>query len=77
MTPDRHEPSTAELTLIPEAAMRALLAGSLREAREITGLELPDDLLRYGSLWRYRLDQIRADPAVAPWLVRVVYGRRC
>ncbi len=77
MTPDRHEPSTAELTLIPEAAMRSLLAGSLREAREITGLELPDDLLLPESLWQHWLNMIRANPAAAPWLVRAVYGRRC
>lgn len=74
-THDPHEPSTVQLTLIPEAAMEALLAGSLAEASQIVGLELPDDLLLPESLWQHWLNMIRADPNAAPWLVRAVYGR--
>ena len=74
-THDAHDPSTAHLTLIPEAALEALLAGSLETASEIMGLALPDVYLTKSWLWRYRLDQIRADPDSAPWLVRAVYSR--
>jgi len=74
-THDGHEPSTVDLTLIPEAALEALLAGSLGAASAIIGLALPDVYLTRGWLWQYRLDQVRADPESAPWLVRAVYGR--
>ncbi len=74
MTGEIHEASTVRLVLIPEAALEALLAGSLARASEIMGLKLPDFYLTRPGVWRYRLDQIRADPASAPWLVRAVYG---
>lgn len=67
--------SSVVLTLIPEAAMRALLAGLLQEASEIVGLELPEFFLTQDRHWRSRLNMIHADPAVAPWLARAVYGR--
>lgn len=38
------------------------------------GIDLPDSYLTKGSLWRYRLDQVRTGPAAAPWLVRAVIG---
>lgn len=63
------------LKLIPEAALEALLAGSLAEASEIVGLELPEFYLTQERHWRFRLGPIRADPAVAPWLARAVFGR--
>lgn len=62
------------LTLIPEAALKALLAGSRDEASAIMGMELPAFYLTQGWLWRYRLNQIRADPDSAPWLVRAVFA---
>ena len=68
------ESSTVELTLIPEAALEAPLPGSLREASEIMGLELPEFYLTQERHWRVRLEQLRTDPAVAPWLARAVYG---
>ena len=68
------EAPMVRLVLIPEAALEALLAGSLARASEIMGFELPDFYLVRHDLWQYRLDQIRADPASAPWLVRAVYG---
>lgn len=67
--------SSVVLTLIPEAAMRALLAGSLQEASEIIGLDLPEFYLTQDRHWRSRLEMVHADPAVAPWLARAVYGR--
>jgi len=76
MTTSRaNESPTVELKLIPESALEALLAGSLAEASAIMGLTLPASFLTQDGLWRYRLEQIRADPAAAPWLVRAVYGR--
>lgn len=74
-THEADEPSTAQLMLIPEAALEALLAGSLESAGEVMGMTLPDVYLTQGWLWRYRLDQMRADPDSVPWLVRAVYGR--
>lgn len=63
------------LTLIPEAALEALLAGSLDGASTIMGMQLPDFYLTQGRLWRYRPDQVRADPGSAPWLVRAVFAQ--
>jgi len=63
------------LKLIPESALEALLAGSLAEASEIVGLELPEFYLTQARHWRSRQRMIRADPAAAPWLARAVYGR--
>jgi RimJ/RimL family protein N-acetyltransferase len=74
-TSQADESSMVYLKLIPEAALEALLAGSLAEASEIVGLDLPKFYLTQGRHWRFRLEQIRADPAVAPWLARAVYGR--
>ncbi len=67
-----HDRSTVHLVLIPEAVLEALVAGSLTTASEIMGLALPDFYLTKSSLWRYRLEQIGADPGTAPWLVRAV-----
>ncbi|MFI1581835.1 GNAT family N-acetyltransferase [Embleya sp. NPDC020630] len=52
--------------------LTALLAGDLAEAREQTGLDLPEFFVSEQArwLWRYRFDQVTADPASAPWLVR-------
>ncbi|MGW9212943.1 GNAT family N-acetyltransferase [Embleya sp. NPDC055664] len=52
--------------------LTALLAGDLAEAREQTGLDLPEFFVSEEArwLWRYRFDQVTADPASAPWLVR-------
>lgn len=72
---DAKHPSTAHLTLIPEPALKALVVGSLAGASAIMGMDLPDYYLTKGSLWRYRLDQIRTDPGSAPWLVGAVVGR--
>lgn len=74
-TREVHEPPAVQLTLIPEAALEALLAGSLTEANAIMGMQLPSFYLMQPRVWRYRLDQIRADPDSAPWLVRAVVAR--
>src|SRR5680860_938838 len=69
------ECSSVHFTLIPAPALEALLAGSLEQASYHLGLELPSCVLTQNWLRQYRLDQIRADPAAAPWLVRAVYGQ--
>lgn len=74
-TSQADETPMVELTLIPESAMEALLTGSLAEASRIVGLDLPEFYLTQERHWRFRLGQIRTDPAVAPWLARAVYGQ--
>lgn len=69
------ERSSVQFTLIPAPALEALLAGSLEQASHLVELELPSFYLTQNWLWQYRLDQLRADPAAAPWLVRAVYGQ--
>jgi len=74
--PDRNtERSSVQFTLIPAPALEVLLAGSLEQASDLVGLQLPAFFLTQNWLWQYRLDQIRADPSAAPWLVRAVFGR--
>lgn len=65
------------LTLIPltPGTMRALLDRDLPAASAAAGVPLTDHFLtdRALWLWRYRLDQIEADPASAAWLVRIAF----
>ncbi|MBE1532332.1 GNAT family N-acetyltransferase [Actinomadura algeriensis] len=57
---------------LPQAAMRALLAGDLSSASAATGVELTGYFLTDDAtfLWRYRLDQLARAPADEPWIVR-------
>jgi len=59
---------------LPLDAMKALVAGELGRAGEITGVELPSFFAEERMIWlcNYRIAQIEADPASAPWLVHVV-----
>jgi len=56
------------------AAMKALVAGELGRASELTGVDLPEFFIEERMIWlcNYRINQIEADPASAPWLVHVV-----
>lgn len=59
--------------------MSALLDGDLPEAGRVAGVWLTEcfvtDAARW--LWRFRLDQMTADPGRAPWMVRqAVVGDR-
>jgi [ribosomal protein S5]-alanine N-acetyltransferase len=67
--------ATVDLVLLPAAALRALVEGDLGLAAGAAGVELPGGFLEASGLWRIRLEQIVADPASAPWLVRAVIGR--
>jgi [ribosomal protein S5]-alanine N-acetyltransferase len=53
-------------------AMAALLDGDLPAASRITGVPLTGYFLtdRARWLWRYRLDQMAAEPGEARWMVR-------
>lgn len=62
----------ASLVALPPPVLTALLEGDLARARTVSGLPLPDFFLEEGWLWRLRLDQVRADPAAGPWIVRAV-----
>lgn len=52
--------------------MSALLDGDLPEAGRVAGVSLTEcfvtDAARW--LWRFRLDQMAADPGRAQWMVR-------
>ncbi|MGC0419494.1 GNAT family N-acetyltransferase [Embleya sp. AB8] len=52
--------------------LSALVAGDLTEARRQTGLDLPEFFASEQArrLWRYRFDQVTADPESAPWVAR-------
>ncbi|MFM9368646.1 GNAT family N-acetyltransferase [Streptomyces sp. Da 82-17] len=54
------------------AAMAALSDGDLDRAGEVAGVALGAYFLTDSArwLWRYRLDQMAADPAHARWMVR-------
>lgn len=63
-----------QLIALPLDAMKALVAGKLSRASEITGVDLPSFFTEERMVWlcNYRIRQIEADPSCAPWLVRVV-----
>lgn len=52
--------------------MSALLDGDLTAAGRLAGVSLTEHFLTDGArwLWRYRLDQMAADPGGARWMVR-------
>ncbi|MFD5748472.1 GNAT family N-acetyltransferase [Streptomyces sp. NPDC127033] len=52
--------------------MSALLDGDLSEAGRVAGVSLTEYFVtgRARWLWRYRLDQMAADPGQARWMVR-------
>jgi ribosomal-protein-alanine N-acetyltransferase len=61
-----------EFVELPPVCLRALLAGNLAEAGAELGVELPAFFLteRARWTWRYRLDQLTADPGIERWLTR-------
>lgn len=65
-----------ELASMSPAYLAALLRGDLRAAREELDVELPLGFAEDGApVFRIRLGQLRADPAVQPWLVRLMIAR--
>jgi [ribosomal protein S5]-alanine N-acetyltransferase len=63
---------SVRLVALPMGAMLLLLDGELAAAGAAAGLELTDYFLTDEArwLWRLRIDQIRRDPAGAPWIAR-------
>lgn len=61
---------TVRLLALRGAGYAALVAGDLEAAGRTAGAPLPDWFLDEAWLWSLRLDQVRADPASAPWLAR-------
>jgi RimJ/RimL family protein N-acetyltransferase len=56
--------------LLSSSTLTLLLAGDLHAAGREVGLTLPEAFLHDTWLWQIRLDQMREDPASAPWLAR-------
>lgn len=56
--------------LLSDVALAALLDRDLKRASTSAGIPLPEEFLDGQFLWQMRLDQIRHDPATAPWLAR-------
>ncbi len=63
---------TARFVPLPAPVLEALLDGDLELAGARAGVRLPAFFLDEAWLWRLRLDQVRADPAAAHWVVRAV-----
>jgi RimJ/RimL family protein N-acetyltransferase len=52
--------------------LRAALDQDLAEARQILGLSLPAGLLDGSDVFALRLQQLEAEPALQPWLLRAM-----
>ncbi|MBN1934241.1 MAG: GNAT family N-acetyltransferase [Anaerolineae bacterium] len=64
-----------DLISMGPALLEALLKGDLTRASQIGGFQMPDDLAIGERTIQRRLQQIRADPAVQPWLLRAIVIR--
>lgn len=60
------------LVPIPAPALAALVAADLARASTVMELHLPGSYLDQAFLWRYRFEQITADPSCALWLVNAL-----
>jgi ribosomal-protein-alanine N-acetyltransferase len=58
------------------ALLEALLAGDRVRAAQIGGFQIPDDLVLSERTLQMRLQQMRADPHVQPWLLRAIVIRQ-
>ncbi|MFL5806456.1 MAG: GNAT family N-acetyltransferase [Roseiflexaceae bacterium] len=65
---------SARLDMIPMTPefLQASLDGDLAAAAAVIGLTIPTDWLEEPDLMRIRLDQLRADPSLQPWLLRAI-----
>lgn len=68
---------TNRLALLPMSRefLEACLEGRAAEAERLIGAALPREWLEKRSLMERRREQLRADPSVAPWLLRAVLLR--
>lgn len=69
---------SSRLDLIPmsPAFFEASLTGDLATAGQLLGAVVPPDWLAETGLMRIRLDQLRAEPSLQPWLVRAMVLRK-
>ncbi len=58
------------------ALLEALLAGDHTRAAQIAGFQIPNDLILSKRTLQMRLQQIRANPKVRPWLLRAIVIRQ-
>ena len=63
------------LVLLHRDALEALVRGDDAAAAAAVGLPVPGPVMADTWLWNYRLQQLVADPACAPWLVRLVVAQ--
>jgi ribosomal-protein-alanine N-acetyltransferase len=65
-------PKRVRFVELPGGVMSALLDGDLSRASGLAGVSLTEYFVtdRARWLWRYRLDQMAADPGRAGWMVR-------
>lgn len=70
--PSMPSPKRVRFAELSGEAMSALLDGDLSEAGRMAGVPLTEYFLtdRARWLWRFRLDQMAADPRHARWMVR-------
>lgn len=69
--------SSARLDLIslPAAFLEACLADNSEAAAQWLSVPVPADWLENRWLMEYRLDQLRSEPAIQPWLLRAIVLR--
>ncbi len=67
--------SRLDLISMEPALLEALLAGDRARAAQLGGFQIPDDLTIGEQTLQRRLRQLRADPAVQPWLLRAIVIR--
>lgn len=65
-----------ELILMEPTCLEALLAGDYRRAEQIGGFLIPDNLSIKQRTLSMRLQQIRDNPEVGPWLLRAIVIRQ-
>ena len=64
-----------DLHPIPAALYEASLRGDEAAAAQALGCTVPGEWYDYRNLMSMRLSQLRADPSLAPWLLRAVVQR--
>jgi ribosomal-protein-alanine N-acetyltransferase len=69
--------SSARLDLVslPASFLEASLAGDAEEVEQWLDIPVPSDWLENRWLMQYRLEQLRSDPTVQPWLLRAMVLR--
>jgi hypothetical protein len=61
-----------DLVPLPPAFLEASLAGDQASAAGLLKLSIPTDWFREGELIKLRLEQLRREPALRPWLLRAI-----